>query len=254
MENLIKKRLHAKELQIGAWLGMGSGPVAEITGRAGFDWCMIDGEHGVNDLTSLRDQLVALSSVNCPAAVRVADAQPWMLKQALDIGAQTVLVPMIDTPEQAQAMASAVRYAPQGTRGLAAGVVRASGYGAKPDYAANANAQTCLMVQAESRCAVENVDAIAAVDGVDCIFIGPSDLAADMGYLGESEVVEVQNAIEHVIKRTVAAGKAAAMFCLNPDQVGRYVEMGATFIAVASDVVTLNQSMRARVSELRKLL
>ena len=108
MENVLKKRLIAGDLQIGAWLGMGSVPVAEITGRAGFDWCMIDGEHGVHDLTGIRDQLIALSSVNCPAAVRVADAQPWMLKQALDIGAQTVLVPMVDTPAQAKAMASAV--------------------------------------------------------------------------------------------------------------------------------------------------
>ena len=251
MENILRKRLLAGEIQLGAFLGMGSTPVAEITGQAGFDWCLIDGEHGVNSLPMIRDQLVALASVNCPAIVRVADKAPWMLKQVLDIGAQTVLVPMVDTASQARAVAAAARYAPVGTRGLAVGVVRASDYGANADYTQQANEQICLMVQAESRAAVDNIDAIAAVDGVDCVFIGPMDLAADMGCPGQTNAPEVMAAIAHIMERTRAAGKAVAMFCLAPDQVSRYIDMGATVIAVASDVALLTQTMRSRVSEVR---
>jgi len=253
-ENTLKTRLLAGEMQIGAFLDLGSTVVAEIAGQAGYDWCLIDGEHGPSEVPMMRDQLVALASVGCPAMIRVPCDQDWVIKRALDIGAQSLLVPMVDSGAQAAAIVSAVRYAPEGTRGLAAGVVRASGYGAEPDYMHSANAQICLMVQAESRASVENIDEIAATPGVDCVFIGPSDLAADMGHLGNPTAPEVIEAIKHVMTRTKAAGKAVGMFCLNPADLGRYRDMGATFIAVASDVVLATSSLRARAAEARAQL
>jgi len=253
-KNTIKTKLLSGDLQIGAFLDLASTTVAEIAGRAGYDWCLVDGEHGPSDTAQIRDQLMALASVGCPALVRVPCGEDWVLKRALDIGAQTLLVPMVDTAAQAEAVARAVRYAPEGTRGLAAGVVRASGYGAEPDYMHTANDQICLMVQAESRAAVENVDAIAATPGVDCVFVGPSDLAADMGHLGNPGAPEVVEAITHIMARTRAAGKAVGMFCLDPGQLARYRDMGATFIAVASDVVSMTSVLRSRAAEAREQL
>jgi len=253
-QNPIKAKLAAGDMQIGAFLDLASPIVAEIAGSAGFDWCLIDAEHGPSDTALIRDQLVALAAVGCPAAVRVPVGEPWVLKRALDVGAQTVLVPMVDTAQQAAVAARAVRYPPEGNRGLAAGVVRASGYGAMADYMHTANDQICLMVQAESRAAVDNIDAIAATPGVDCIFVGPSDLAADMGYLGNPGAPEVRDAIKHVMARTQAAGKAAAMFCVEPAQLAAYRDMGATLIAVASDIGMLGAGLRDRAAEARKRL
>lgn len=247
-ENQIKARLLAGETLIGAFLDLASPLVAEIAGRAGFDWCLIDAEHGPSDVPLVRDQLIALQAQDRPAAVRVPVCETWVLKQALDIGAQTVLVPMVDTAEQAALAAAAVRYPPVGNRGLAAGAIRASGYGAVPDYMHSANDQICLMVQAESRAAVENIDAIAATEGVDCVFVGPSDLAADMGYLGEPSVPEVMQAIDHVMDRTRVAGKHIGIFCLDPAQLGHYRTRGANFIAVGSDIGALRAGFAAQVT------
>ncbi|MCG6901907.1 MAG: HpcH/HpaI aldolase/citrate lyase family protein [Rhodobacter sp.] len=253
-QNPIKAKLAAGQMQIGAFLDLASPIVAEIAGRAGYDWCLIDGEHGPSGTALIRDQLVALASVGCPAVVRVPVGDPWVIKRALDIGAQTILVPMVDSGEQAAIAARALRYPPEGNRGLAAGVVRASGYGAEPDYMHTANDQICLMVQAESRTAVDNIDAIAATEGVDCVFVGPSDLAADMGHLGNPGAPEVVEAIAHVMARTRAAGKPVAMFCMDPTQLGRYRDMGATLIAVAGDVGLLTGSLRARAAQAREML
>ncbi|MEL7116475.1 MAG: HpcH/HpaI aldolase/citrate lyase family protein [Pseudomonadota bacterium] len=252
--NLIKSRLQSGDMQLGAWLNLASPVGTEILAGAGYDWCLIDAEHGGLDTRDVRQGLMALAAVGCPAAVRVAANEGWLLKQVLDLGAQTVLVPMVGSGAEAQAAADAVRYPPDGARGLAAGVVRASGYGATPDYATSANAQICLMVQAETRAAVDDIDAIAAVEGVDCVFVGPSDLAADMGYLGDTGAAEVQEAIAHIMARTRAAGKAVGMFCLNPDDLQRYADLGARFITVASDVNLLRTAATGRLAAARASL
>lgn len=252
--NQIKTRMRAGEMQIGAWLGMANAVATEIAGRAGYDWCMIDAEHGASDLFSIRDQLITLASVGCPGAVRVAENATWQLKQVLDLGAQTVLVPMVETGAQAEAAARAVFYPPQGIRGMAAGVVRASGYGAEPDYASRANEQICLMVQVESRAGVENIDAIAGVDGIDCVLIGPSDLAADMGLLDQPDAPQLDEAMAHVMERTRAAGKTAGIFCLSEKDMPRYRDMGARFIAVASDIVSLSDALRSKADTVRGIL
>ena len=253
-ENMIKTRLVSDEVQIGAWLGMGSAVATEIAGQAGYNWCMIDGEHGAYDLPSLRAQLITLAAANCPAGVRVAENEPWMIAQALDIGARTILVPMVNTVAEAQRAVQAAYFPPNGARGMASAVVRASGYGLDSDYSLGANRQTCLMVQAETQQAVENVDEIAELDGVECVFVGPSDLAADMGCIGDIDAPQVQEAIAHVLGRARAAGKGAAMFCLNPSDVAKYRDMGANFIAVASDVAAFSAVMRGRVAEVRNAL
>lgn len=250
-ENLIKTRLKAGHTQLGLWLNLACDVSAELAGQVGFDWCLIDAEHGSSSLPMVRAQLMALAAAGCPAAVRVAENKAWMLKQALDLGAQTVLVPMVGSGAEAAAAANAVYYPPKGARGLAAGVVRASGYGAVPDYASTANDQICLMVQAENRAALDNIDDIAGTEGVDCVFIGPSDLAADMGHLGNSAAPEVQEAIAHIMARSLAAGKAVGMFCLNPSDVPRYRDLGATFINVASDVNALRLTLAERLAAAR---
>jgi 4-hydroxy-2-oxoheptanedioate aldolase len=254
MTNPIKARLAQGETLAGVWLNLASATTAEIVGEAGYDWCLVDGEHGANPIDRMRDQLIALKAAGCPAALRVAENRAWMVKQALDAGAQTVVVPMVSTGEEARAAAAAMRYPPQGIRGMGAGVVRASGYGLNPDYMFKANDEVCLMVQAETRAAVDNIDAIAATPGVDAVFIGPSDLAADMGHMGDTTAPEVEEAIAHVMARTQAAGKHVGMFCLTPAHLPRYRDLGARFIAVASDVVVFASAIRARATEVREAL
>lgn len=252
-ENQIKTRLLAGDLQLGCWLGAGSSVVSEIAGAAGFDWCMIDGEHAPFDAGAIRGQLRALEAAGCPAAVRVPCAQEWAIKQALDIGAQTVLVPMVDSGDQAAEIVATMKYPPQGRRGMGAGVIRASGYGADAGYAVTANDQICVMVQCESRASVTQIDAILA-SGVDCVFIGPGDLAADMGHVNDPNAPEVQEAIQEVLAKTRAAGVGAGFLWLAPDEVPKYRDMGANFIAVASDVVTIRQAMQAQLSAVKTAL
>ena len=253
-ENLFKARLLAGEVQAGLFLGMASPVVAEIAADAGFDWLLIDAEHGPSDLSQVQAQLVALQGRGQAAAVRVPVGQAWVLKKVLDMGAQTVLVPMVDSAAQATAVARAVRYAPAGNRGLAPGMVRAARYGADTGYVATADAQICLMVQAESRAAVEDIDAIAATDGVDCVLIGPSDLSADMGYPGDPGAAEVAGAIAHVIARTCAAGKAAGIFAADPDSLAGYRDAGVTVFAVGSDIGVLRAGLATRRADVKARL
>lgn len=252
--NALKADLCNGLTRFGVWLDFASPMVAEIAAGAGFDWCMIDAEHGPGDIPLVQAQLQAVAASGIPACVRVPATESWMLKQVLDLGAQNVLVPMVDDAATAARLARAMRYPPEGNRGLAAGIVRASGYNAIEDYAQTANDQVFLMVQAESRAGVENIDAIAATEGVDCVFIGPSDLAADMGHLGNPQAPEVSKAIAHVIDRTRAAGKPVGIFSLNLETTLRYRDMGATMIAVSSDVATLANGLRMQAANARAAL
>eukprot|EP00913_Durusdinium_trenchii_P021353 g20066.t1 len=194
-KNHFKAALQAGKPQIGLWLNTGEPLPAEIAATAGFDWLVIDGEHGPNDLRSIIDQLRAIATGRSEPAVRPPSGEAWFLKQLLDAGARTLLVPMVDSAEQAQALVHAVRYPPRGIRGLGAAVARASSFNAIADYAQTADEEICLLVQAETLTAINNIEAIAAVDGVDGIFIGPADLSADMGYLGRFEAPEAADAI-----------------------------------------------------------
>ena len=235
--NPFKKALADKRAQIGLWLGLADPYSTELCAGAGFDWLLVDGEHAPNDLRSILAQLQAIAAYPSHPIARVpmghGHVGEALIKQYLDLGVQTLLVPMVDTPEQAATLVRATRYPPQGIRGM--GGARASRWGRYPAYAHEANAQTCLLVQAETQTALTHLDAIAATDGVDGIFIGPADLSASLGHVGNPGHPQVQAAIEDAIRRTIKAGKAAGILSADEAVARRYLELGATFVAVGLD-------------------
>lgn len=248
-ENRLKARLAAGVVQRGLWLNLGSALVAEMAGQSGFDWCLVDGEHGPWDPTAIRAQLMALAATPAEAVVRVPVAEDWVLKQALDLGAQTVLVPMVDSAEQARAVVRACRYPPEGVRGQGALVARASGFNRIADYTVNANAEICVLVQAESRAALEALDDIAAVDGVDGVFIGPADLAADMGHRDDPGHPDVRAAIAVAIPRIRAAGKAAGIILGTPEARAWALDLGVTFLGMGAEATLLSEALHRLAGE-----
>lgn len=237
------------EPQIGLWLSMADAYSAEICASAGFDWLLIDGEHAPNDLRSTLAQLQAIAPYGAHAVVRVVCADPNLIKQLLDVGAQTLLVPMIETPEQAAAAAAATRYPPAGMRGVGASVARAARWGARRDYLQAADDEVCLLVQAESTRSLQNLDAICAVDGVHGVFVGPADLAASMGHLGNAGHPQVQAAIDGAIRTIVASGKAAGTLTPDPALARHYLDLGASFVAVGVDLSLMVQAARRLAGE-----
>ncbi len=252
-KNTFKAALAANQPQIGCWMSFGTPLAAELMSTTGFDWLVIDGEHAPNDLLSIADQLRAMNGSTSHPVVRVPIYEEWILKQVLDAGAQTVLVPMIDTAADAAAVVRACRYAPAGVRGMGGAGSRVTNFGAIADYVSNANDEICVLVQAESRAALANLDDILAVDGVDGVFIGPADLSADMGYPGNSDAPEVQEAIEAAIQKITAAGKAAGILTFSQPLAKRYLDLGATFVAVGMDTLLLANTARALSKDIKAL-
>jgi 4-hydroxy-2-oxoheptanedioate aldolase len=240
--NLFKQALRERRPQIGLWMGLANAYTAEICALAGFDWLVIDGEHAPNDLRSIQAQLQTLAAYPTSHAVaRVPVGETALIKQYLDLGAQNILVPMVDTPEQAAALVQAMRY-PQddghgGVRGMAG--ARASRWGHHADYFQRANEEVCLLVQVESREALKNLDAIAATPGVDGVFIGPADLSASMGHVGNAAHPEVQAAIEDAIARILQAGKAPGILTTDEKLARHHLSLGAVFVAVGLDTQIL---------------
>lgn len=245
-ENMLKRRLAAGELLNGCWLAFAEPAVAEVAATAGFDWLLIDGEHAPNDLRSISAQLAVLAGAD--PVVRVRDHDPAMIKQVLDAGAQTLLV-MVQNAAQAAALVRAVRYPPRGIRGVGASAARASRFGAIPDYLATADAEICLIVQVESRAGLAALDDILQVEGVDGVFIGPSDLSSDMGHPGRPEAPEVVALIEDALRRIRAAGRAAGVFAIRPDFAARCRAAGATFVAVGVDLSLYARALRVLAAE-----
>ncbi|MCB1445483.1 MAG: 4-hydroxy-2-oxoheptanedioate aldolase [Rhizobiaceae bacterium] len=235
-KNHFKAALREGRVQIGLWVALTSPYAAEICGGAGYDWLLVDAEHAPNDIQTLVAQVQALAKYPVGVIVRPPIGEAWIVKQILDIGAQTVLVPMVETKEQAEAMVRAMRYPPHGMRGVGAALARASNFNRIPDYLQTANDEVCLLLQIESRAGLANLDAIASVDGVDGVFIGPADLAADMGFLGKPGAPEVQAAVEDALKRIQGHGKAAGILTADQALAKRYIEIGATFVGIGSDV------------------
>jgi 4-hydroxy-2-oxoheptanedioate aldolase len=252
--NSFKSALAAKTPQIGLWVMTAEPSLAEMIGTAGFDWLVLDGEHAPNDIRSLKEALTALNGSQSHPVVRIPVGEAWMVKQVLDAGAQTVLVPMIDTAEQARAMAAAMLYPPAGIRGMGASGARASRFGEIADYVATANDEVCLIVQAESRTALDNLDEILAVEGVHGVFIGPADLSADMGYPGNPDAPEVEEAITAAIRKIAASGKAAGILTSGADAAGKWRDAGASFIAIGIDMKLFSDSVRRLCAEGRALL
>jgi 4-hydroxy-2-oxoheptanedioate aldolase len=236
--NPFKQALKDKRPQIGLWMGLASPITAEICAGAGFDWLLIDGEHSPNDLQSIFAQAQAIAAYpGTHAIARVpvghGNVGTALIKQFLDLGLQTLLVPMVDTAEQAAAIVSATRYPPLGIRGM--GGARASRWGRIADYPKVANEQVCVLLQVETREALDNLDAIAATEGVDGVFIGPADLSAAMGHVGDQMHAEVQSAIKDAIVRIHRAGKAAGILWVDEKVAQEYLQLGVDFIAVGVD-------------------
>ena len=243
--NRFKDRLRAGTLQTGFWLSLANAYTAEICAGAGFDWLLIDGEHGPNDLRSILSQLQALAAFPCEPVVRPPVGETSMIKQLLDIGARTLLVPMVEAAEQAEALVAAMRYPPRGRRGVGAAIARASGYDRDADYMSRADRDTCLLVQIETRLGLDNLEAIAAVDGVDGLFIGPADLSASLGHPGDPTAPAAQAAIDDGLRRIVASGKAAGIIMGDEALARRAMALGATFVAVGTDVSLLSRGSDA---------
>jgi 4-hydroxy-2-oxoheptanedioate aldolase len=241
--NLFKQRLQSPQAQIGLWLGLADAYCAELAANAGFDWLLIDGEHAPNDLRSMLGQLQAIAPYASQAIIRPPIGDAALIKQVLDIGAQTLLIPMVEGAEQARQLVRAIHYPPQGLRGVGSALARASRWNTIAGYLNEADAQMCLLVQIESREGLDNLDEIAAVAGVDGVFIGPADLSASMGHRGNPGHPEVQTAIEDAIARIRKAGKAAGILSADEKLARRYIELGAAFVAVGVDTTVLMRGL-----------
>lgn len=239
--NLFKARLADGPAQIGFWLSMGDATAAEIAADCGYDWLLIDTEHATNTLREVVDQLRAIGGA-CPAIVRPRSDDRALIKQFLDAGAQTLLIPMIESAAQAAAAVAATRYPPVGTRGVA-GAVRASAYGRRSAYLTTANDQVCVLLQVESRAGLAALDEILAVEGVDGVFIGPADLAADLGFPGRADAPEVEQVIAEAITRIRSAGMPAGILLTDPDAARERLDTGIDFLAVGVDTSVLRRAL-----------
>jgi 4-hydroxy-2-oxoheptanedioate aldolase len=260
LHNPFKQALAEGKPQIGLWLGLADSYAAEIMGGVGYDWLLIDNEHVPNDVRSTLPQLQAIASavhtvpgsVDSHPVVRLPVADPVLVKQYLDIGAQTLLLPMIDTAEQAQDAVRAMRYPPEGIRGMGSGISRSSRWHRFSNYIQEANEQVCLLVQVETVEAITNLDEIAATPGVDGVFIGPSDLSASMGFAGQVDHPEVCAVIDDAIARIRKAGKAVGILCANEQRAKHYLNLGAQFVAVGVDTSLLNSAAKALLAKFKE--
>jgi len=246
--NAFRADLLACKPLVGCWVSLSNPMTAEVLGLAGFDWLLIDGEHAPNDVSTLVPQLMALKdSVSAPV-VRPPWNEPVIIKRLLDAGFHNFLIPFVESAEQARAAVASTRYPPRGIRGVSVSQ-RGNRYGTTPDYLKIVDDNIAVMVQIESRGGLEAIDAITAVDGVDGLFVGPQDLAAALGHLGNPAHPDVQEAIRHIIERARAGGKAAGTLAPVEADARRYMEWGATFVAVGSDLGlfrSATQSLRDR--------
>lgn len=234
-ENPFKRALKAGHQQIGLWSSLASHVSVEILAGAGFDWLLLDMEHAPNELPMVHSQLQACAGTSTHPVVR----PPWndmvTIKRLLDSGAQTLLIPYVETEDEARDAVAFTRYPPDGVRGYAS-AARASGFGRIKDYPKLCADEICVLVQIESRLGLENLEKIAAVEGIDGVFIGPGDLSAALGHVGDIKHADVQAAVEASISRIVATGKPAGILIGDEALARRYIELGCTFTAVGSDI------------------
>ncbi len=241
--NHFKRKLKTQQ-QIGLWVGLADAYGTEIAANAGYDWLLIDGEHAPSDLRTTLSQLQSIAAYPSQAVVRPPIGSVQWIKQLLDIGAQTLLIPMVESVEQAELMVKAVRYPPQGVRGVGAALARATRWNSIPDYYATAHENICLLIQIESVEGLANLDDILKVEGIDGIFIGAVDLSATMGYEGNPNHPEVQKAVINAIQRIRASGKAAGILSTQHEATEQYLALGTEFVAVGVDTSVLMQSLR----------
>jgi 4-hydroxy-2-oxoheptanedioate aldolase len=249
--NAFKHALAEGRQQLGLWSQLSNGIAAEIIAGCGFDWVVLDMEHGPNDVASVIAQLQAMHGGSATAVVRPPWNEPVIIKRLLDSGAPALLLPFVQNREEAERAVASTRYPPAGIRGVAS-VTRASRYGRVPNYLANAASEICVLVQVETRTALDNLEAIASVPGVDGVFIGPSDLAAALGHLGNAAHPEVQAAIMDGLARLKRLGKPAGILTSVVADAQRYIDAGFTFVAVGTDVGLLARGGEALLRTFRK--
>lgn len=238
-QNPFKQALKAGEQQYGFWLGLCNPLSAELLAYTGYDWLLIDGEHAPNDLQTILAQLQAISGTPAHPIVRLVDHDPAKIKQYLDIGVQSLLIPMVETVAQATALAQAVSYPPNGIRGVGTALARAAYWNQVDDYFMSVDQELCLLIQVESVAALDNLDEILAVERIDGVFIGPADLAASMGYLGQPAHPEVKAAVETAISKIRAVGKAAGTLATSYPVARHYEQAGIQFVALGVDTLVL---------------
>lgn len=249
-QNRFKRALRDGRHQIGLWNSIPGPLVAEMLATCGYDWVVIDTEHAVTDIPDTLSMMQAMAPYRTHAVVRPAANDAVLIKRLLDLGAQTLLIPYVQTAAEAEAAVAAIRYAPRGIRGMA-GMTRATLFGQVAGYAKRAEEELCLILQVETAEALDRIAEIAAVDGVDGLFIGPADLAASMGHPGDSSHPDVVAAIERGIRDICAAGKPAGILTLDPDFARRCMEWGTTFTAVGMDLALLAQAARGLCARFR---
>src|SRR5437867_7784358 len=249
--NTFKKAIREARPQIGLWCSSCSNVTAEVIAGAGFDWILIDTEHAPNELPMVLSQLQALVGGTAAAVVRPAWNDLVLIKRLLDVGAQNLLVPYVQTVEEARSAVTAVRYPPEGKRGVAV-LHRANRFGRVKNYYARANEEIGLLLQLETRVALQNLEAIAAVEGVDGLFIGPSDLAAALGHLGDNGHPEVRAAIEDAFKRIRKAGKAPGILAPIETDARHWLSLGCVVLAVGSDAGLLARHSEELAAKFKK--
>lgn len=243
-DNNLKARLAAGDTMRGPFLSLGSPLVAEVAGRAGFDFGLVDAEHGPFDPMAILAQIGSLELAGTPSAVRVPSKDAWVIRQVLDLGAQTIMVPMVNTAAEARAVVDAALYPPEGRRGLGGSNMRAGGHGAFVDYPKTANDQICLIAQIESAEAVENIADIAAVDGIDALFIGPADLGCDTGFRDDLGADALWQMVAEAVRRIDGTGKVPGVFAA-PDRDAQMIAAGARLLGIGSDAGALTGAFRA---------
>lgn len=248
--NTFKRGLRDGRQMIGLWNSIPGPVVAEMIAGTGFDWINIDTEHSLTDVPDTLGMMQAMAPYPVAAVVRPQSQDPVLIKRLLDLGAQTLMIPYVQSADEARAIVAAMRYAPRGFRGVAGGT-RASRFGQVPDYMAHAEDELCLIVQIETGTAVDAIEEIAAVDGVDALFIGPADLAASLGHPGNQSHPEVTAAIEAAIRRIVATGKPAGILTVDQDFARRCIGWGTRFTAVGVDLWLLSAAARDLAASFR---
>jgi 4-hydroxy-2-oxoheptanedioate aldolase len=248
--NHFKRALAAGQQQLGLWSSLSSNYSVDVIAGSGYDWILLDTEHSPNDLESVLSQLQAAEPYPTHAVVRVAWNDMVLIKRYLDIGAQSLLIPYVENAEEARAAVAATRYPPAGVRGVA-GSTRATRYGRIKNYAKIAHQELCVLLQVETKSALDNIEAICAIDGVDGVFIGPADLHASLGYTGETGNAAVVPLIEDAIRRIRKAGKAPGVLTSVESEVRRYIAAGCLFTAVGSDVGLLARGSEQLLAKYR---
>lgn len=242
--NRLKQAFAEKRPAVGLWQSLANSYTAEICAAAGFDWLMLDTEHSPNTLQMLLAQLQAVAAYPVEPVVRPPSGDAVVIKQYLDLGVRSLLVPMVNSADEARQIVAATRYPPQGIRGVAISTTRASRFGMIPNYAAEAHKDQCVIVQIESRAALGQIEAIAAVEGVDALFVGPGDLAASLGHLGNPAHPDVRAAIQDALARIIVAGKPAGVLASDPEQAKDYFATGVAFASVGTDVGLVSRGAR----------